>query len=59
VSRPLTREVCAGALQLHGAIGFTDEYELGLYLNRTLALAPWLGNASEHRRRYLDLTLGP
>jgi len=51
-------EVCTGALQLHGAIGFTDEYDLGLYLNRALTLAPWLGNATEHRRRHLDLTLG-
>lgn len=49
--------VCNEALQLHGAIGFTDEYDLGLYLNRALALAPWLGNAREHRRRYIELTL--
>jgi alkylation response protein AidB-like acyl-CoA dehydrogenase len=47
--------VCNAALQLHGAIGFTDEYDLGLYLNRSLALAPWLGNATESRRRWLDL----
>ena len=48
--------VCTAALQLHGAIAFTDEYDLGLYLNRALTLAPWLGNAAEHRRRYADLT---
>jgi alkylation response protein AidB-like acyl-CoA dehydrogenase len=47
--------ICTSALQLHGAIGFTDEYDLGLYLNRALTLAPWLGNAAEHRRRYADL----
>ncbi|MGI9424928.1 MAG: acyl-CoA dehydrogenase family protein [Hyphomicrobiaceae bacterium] len=40
------------AVQLHGAIGFTDEYDLGLYVNRTLARVPYLGNASEHRQRY-------
>jgi alkylation response protein AidB-like acyl-CoA dehydrogenase len=40
------------AIQLHGAIGMTDEYDLGLYFNRVLALSAWLGNAAEHRRRY-------
>lgn len=44
------------ALQLHGAIGFTDEYDLGLYINRALTLAPRLGGAAEHRRRYAALT---
>jgi alkylation response protein AidB-like acyl-CoA dehydrogenase len=48
--------VCGSALQLHGAIGFTDEYDLGLYLNRALALAPWLGNATESRGRWLELS---
>ena len=43
------------AVQLHGAIGFTDEYDLGLYLNRALVLSAWLGNAAEHRRRYGEL----
>jgi alkylation response protein AidB-like acyl-CoA dehydrogenase len=44
--------LCTQAVQLHGAIGFTDEYDLGLYLNRALNLSAWLGNAAEHRRRY-------
>ncbi len=43
------------AVQLHGAIGFTDEYDLGLYLNRALVLSAWLGNAAEQRRRYGEL----
>jgi alkylation response protein AidB-like acyl-CoA dehydrogenase len=50
--------ICTSALQAHGAIGFTDEYELGLYLNRAMALAPWLGNASAMRRRWAELTIG-
>ena len=49
--------VCNAAIQLHGAIGFTDEYELGLYVNRALVLSAWLGNAAEHRRRYARLEL--
>jgi alkylation response protein AidB-like acyl-CoA dehydrogenase len=39
-------------IQLHGAIGTTDEYDLGLYVNRALTLSAWMGNASEHRRRF-------
>jgi len=44
------------AIQLHGAIGFTDEYDAGLYLKRALTLAAWLGGATWHRRRYAQLT---
>lgn len=49
--------VCKEALQMHGAIGYTDEYDLGLYFNRALVLSAWLGNASAHRSRYGNLTL--
>lgn len=48
----VTRE----AIQLHGAIGFTDDYDAGLYLKRAMTLAAWLGSATWHRRRYLRLT---
>ncbi|MCA0240682.1 MAG: acyl-CoA dehydrogenase family protein [Proteobacteria bacterium] len=44
----ITREV----IQLHGAIGFTDEYDAGLHLKRALVLAGWLGNAAAHRQRF-------
>jgi len=47
----VTREV----IQLHGAIGFTDEYDAGLYLKRALVLSAWLGNATAHRRRFAAL----
>ncbi|MFN0305498.1 MAG: acyl-CoA dehydrogenase family protein [Burkholderiales bacterium] len=50
--------VCTQAIQMHGAIGFTDEYELGLYVNRALVLSAWLGNATDHRRRYAQLDAG-
>ena len=49
----ITRE----AIQIHGAIGFTDEYDVGLYLKRALVLAAWLGNSATHRRRYAALAL--
>lgn len=43
------------AVQLHGAIGFTDEHDLGLYLQRALVLSAWLGNGAVQRRRYAAL----
>jgi alkylation response protein AidB-like acyl-CoA dehydrogenase len=50
----VTRET----IQLHGAIGFTDDYDAGLYLKRALTLAAWLGHPTWHRRRYASLTAG-
>jgi alkylation response protein AidB-like acyl-CoA dehydrogenase len=47
----ITRE----AIQLHGAIGFTDDCDVGLYVKRALTVAAWLGNATTHRRRYARL----
>jgi alkylation response protein AidB-like acyl-CoA dehydrogenase len=43
------------AVQLHGAIGFTDEYDLALYVNRAITIAPYLGNAADHLKRYGEL----
>ncbi len=51
----VARHIANETVQLHGAIGFTDEYDLGLYVNRLLATVPYLGNADEHRRRYARL----
>ena len=48
----VTRET----IQLHGGIGFTDDYDAGLYLKRAMTLAAWLGGATWHRRRYAQLT---
>lgn len=42
-------------IQMHGAIGVTDEYDLGLYVNRALTLSAWLGNGAAHRRRFGEL----
>ncbi|HUD34255.1 MAG TPA: acyl-CoA dehydrogenase family protein, partial [Variovorax sp.] len=44
------------AVQLHGAMGYTDECEVGLYLKRAMHLSGWLGNAAAHRLRHLRLT---
>jgi len=40
------------AIQMHGAIGYTREHDIGLFLDRALTLAAALGNAAAHRRRY-------
>ena len=39
------------ALQCHGAIGYTTEYDLHLYMKRAWALARSLGDARFHRNR--------
>jgi len=49
--------VCGQSVQLHGAIGFTDECELGVHVNRGLTLAARYGNAAQHRRRYGEQAL--
>jgi alkylation response protein AidB-like acyl-CoA dehydrogenase len=45
--------VTQACIQLHGAIGFTDEHDIGLYLKRAMLLASLFGNAAEQRRRYV------
>lgn len=47
--------VAKEGIQMHGAIGFSDEYDLGLYVKRILVLSAWLGGAVWHRRRYASL----
>lgn len=43
------------AVQLHGAIGYTDEYDVGLFLRKAMAEANLFGSASLHRRRFASL----
>ena len=45
------------ALQVHGAIGYTWECDLHLFLKRTWALAEAWGSAGDHRARLLDSLL--
>lgn len=47
------------AIQLHGAIGYTDECDVSLYFRSALHLAAWLGNATAHRQRYGALAADP
>jgi len=48
--------VTKSVIQMHGAIGFTDEYDAGLYLRRAMTLSAQYGNAAEHRKRYAILS---
>jgi alkylation response protein AidB-like acyl-CoA dehydrogenase len=39
-------------IQLHGGIGYTDAYDVGLFLRKAMVLAPLYGAAALHRARF-------
>src|SRR5213594_3491288 len=45
------RRVCGEAIQVHGGIGFTWEYDLHIYMKRAKALEPMYGDADYHREQ--------
>jgi alkylation response protein AidB-like acyl-CoA dehydrogenase len=47
-------EAARVSLQVHGAIGYTWECDLHMFLKRAWALAPAWGDAAEHRSRVLS-----
>ena len=49
--------VTKSAIQMHGAIAFTDEHDTGLHLKRAMTLSAWLGNAAAQRERYAEAML--
>jgi alkylation response protein AidB-like acyl-CoA dehydrogenase len=51
----LAERVCNEAVQMHGGIGVTAEYDLGLYLKRARVIAQTLGDTVFHRDRYARL----
>lgn len=48
------KKVTRDGIQLHGAVGYTDEFDIGLYLNRALVLSAWLGDDAYHRRLWFE-----
>jgi len=50
-------EAARVSLQVHGAIGYTWECDLHLFLKRTWALSEAWGSAADHRARLLDSLL--
>src|SRR4051812_18565002 len=47
-------DAARAALQVHGAIGYTFEYDLHLWMKRAWALAGWLGDAAFQRERIAE-----
>ncbi len=47
--------VTRGCVQLSGGIGYTDDYDVGLYLRKAMVLANQYGSAALHRRRFMAL----
>lgn len=49
------RFVAEQAVQLHGAMGVTEELDIGLYFKRLLAFETLFGGSNHHHRRHLRL----
>jgi alkylation response protein AidB-like acyl-CoA dehydrogenase len=45
-----------GAIQMHGAMGFSDEHDIGMFVKRARVLSPWLGGVEHHRMRFATLS---
>ena len=43
-------------VQMHGGIGMTDEYDIGLYMKRDRALAEFMGDQYYHAQRVAELS---
>ena len=50
--------VTRACVQLHGAIGYTDEYDVGLFLRKAMAVANQYGSARAHRNRFAAVAVG-
>jgi alkylation response protein AidB-like acyl-CoA dehydrogenase len=50
-------QVVRAALQMHGAIGYTEEHDIGLYYKCAMVLAARYGGELDQTRRFADLTL--
>jgi alkylation response protein AidB-like acyl-CoA dehydrogenase len=48
--------VTKSCIQLHGAIGFTDEHDIGLYHKRAVLYSSLLGDEARQRSRFAELT---
>lgn len=43
-------------VQMHGGVGMTDEFDIGLYMKRDRALAEFMGDAAYHTERVAQLS---
>jgi len=44
--------VTRACIQLHGGVGYTDAYDIGLFLRKAMVLVPLYGPPSVHRARF-------
>jgi acyl-CoA dehydrogenase len=51
----IANHVAGEAVQLHGGIGVTDDFDLGLFLKRIRAASELLGDSAFHTERYAQL----
>lgn len=58
VSGDACRLICNDALQIHGGVGFTWDYDIHFYLKRGKLLEYAFGDASFHRERVASWVLG-
>lgn len=60
VAKAKAGEVCNLAVregvQMHGGVGMTDEYDIGLYMKRDRALAEFMGDRFHHTERVAKLS---
>lgn len=47
--------ICRRAVHLHGAMGFTDECDIGLYLKRAISLSACLGQPEAMRLEFVQM----
>ena len=55
-SKACSRQAVREGVQMHGGIGMTDEYDIGLYMKRDRALQEFLGDAYFHANRVAELS---
>ena len=53
------RKVCGSAIQVHGGIGFTWEYDLHLYFKQAKLMEALYGDAEHHRAQILEEVMQP
>ncbi len=51
----IAKHVAGEAVQMHGGIGVTDDFDLGFYLKRIRAASELLGDSAFHTERYARL----
>ncbi len=51
----VARRVAAEAVQMHGGIGVTDDFDMGFFLKRIRVAAELLGDSAFHAERYAQL----